>query len=334
MITLGKRLRTEEPFLTSANRLKTLKDTWQVYLTIWLDALETGQAMRNGKRALPQTVRTYRIATEQLGGFLRQAGLPTDPTLIRREHLLEWLRWMRAPKAEGGQGLSEQTCLQRYRSVSRFFAWLEEEGEIKETPMAKMKPPRPPEKQVPVISDDDLKRLFRMVSGSDFESRRDRAILALFIDTGMRLAEMAGITLDDIDIDEREITVMGKGARPRTLRFVKETRADITRYILARAKHPHNEDDWLWLGKRGQLTVSGIYRMVQRRCEEAGIPDIHPHQFRHTFAHQYLRAGGNEGDLMRGTGWKSRQMVDRYGASAASERAREAHDQFSPRRGL
>lgn len=237
-------------------------------------------------------------------------------------------------KRGGGQGLTEQTCLQRYRSVSRFFAWLVEEDDIKDSPMAKMKPPRPPEKQVPVIADGDLRRLFRTVSGKDFESRRDKAILALFIDTGMRLSEMAGIRLDKLDIEEREVTIVGKGDRPRTLRFVKETRGDINRYIIARTDHPHADEGWIWLGKRGQLRVSGVYRMVQRRCEEAGIAAIHPHQFRHTFAHQYLRAGGNEGDLMRVTGWKSRQMVDRYGSSAASERAREAHDTFSPRRGL
>ena len=74
--------------------------------------------------------------------------------------------------------------------------------------------------------------------------------------------------------------------------------------------------------------------MVQRRCEDADIAPIHPHMFRHTFAHLYLKAGGNEGDLMRVTGWRSRQMVDRYGASAATARAAEAHDRFSPRRGL
>jgi integrase len=64
--------------------------------------------------------------------------------------------------------------------------------------------------------------------------------------------------------------------------------------------------------------------MLRRRSVTAGIPEVHPHQLRHTFAHAWLSEGGNETDLMRLTGWKSRRYC-RYGASAAEERARAAH---------
>jgi hypothetical protein len=61
----------------------------------------------------------------------------------------------------------------------------------------------------------------------------------------------------------------------------------------------------------------GLVRMLERRGREAGLPRLHPHQFRHTFAHQWLAEGGGETDLMRLAGWKSRAMLQRYGASAA-----------------
>jgi site-specific recombinase XerC len=308
-------------------RARVQRDTWSVYQMMFGDHLEA-------ENAAPRTIQTYTLAVTQLGAFLRTQGMPADPTRVTREHLTEWLRYLQRPRAEGGQGVSAQTALQRYRSVARFFTWLVETDEIRESPLAKMRPPRVPPKLVPVVRPEDLKKLLKAVGGAAFEARRDKAIISLFIDTGLRISEMAGIDLDDLDLEDRELVVLGKGRRSRRVRIVKETRADIQRYLLRRQQHPYADEPALWLGKRGRMTPSGIYQMVQRRCEQAGIAAIHPHQFRHTFAHEYLKAGGAEGDLMRAVGWGSRQMVDRYGASAAAERALDAHDQFSPRRGL
>ena len=70
------------------------------------------------------------------------------------------------------------------------------------------------------------------------------------------------------------------------------------------------------------MSDSGAAQIIARRCREAGLPRLHAHQFRHTFAHEWRMAGGDPNDLMRLAGWRSPQMLARYGASAADSRAR------------
>lgn len=303
---------------------ETISNVWREYEVGFHDWLEeTNRA--------PLTRRTYLLAVRQLGEFLLGRGMPTDPTVVTREHLGEWMRHLLRAEDDGGQGVADQTALQRFRSASRFFQWLVDEDEIQASPMEKMTPPRVPEKPVPVLADNELIALFKATEGTTYEARRDRAIIGIFIDCGLRIGELAGLTLADVNLEERELRVMGKGRRARYVPVHARTRADIQRYLRQRAKHPHHDEASLWLGRQGGMTNSAIYRVVVNRAEKAGIGPIHPHQLRHSFAHLYLRAGGSEGNLMRVTGWKSRSMVDRYGASVADERAKEAHDAFSPR---
>ncbi len=101
----------------------------------------------------------------------------------------------------------------------------------------------------------------------------------------------------------------------------------VVAYLRVRRSHRLAGTPALWLGtrNRGPMTGSGLYQMLSRRAEQAGYdPDVHPHQFRHTFAHDWLGGGGAEGDLMRLMGWTDRSMLDRYGADLQVQRAIDA----------
>lgn len=212
-----------------------------------------------------------------------------------------------------------------YRSLQPFFKWALGENEIEVFPMERMRPPIMSWEPPAVLREAGLKAIFDACSGPSFEDRRDAAIVRLLLDTGTRRAELAGLMLDDADLDQHVAIVMGKGRRPRACPFGSRTAQALDRYLRVGIAHPFAEREEVWLAPRGALTDSGILQILRRRGRQAGTEKLRPHHCHHTDAHMRLSDSGDEGDLIRLAGWKSRQMLSRHGASAPDERVPEAY---------
>jgi site-specific recombinase XerD len=266
-----------------------------------------------------RTIETYTEAVRLLARFCGERGMPVHAEAVTREYVEAFV-------ADQVERLRPASARARFLSLRAYFAWLVHDDYIDRNPMEKMHPPAIPETPVPVVGDDALRALLSTCEGRSqtFADKRDAAVLRLMIESGARLAEIAGLELDDVDGDHQLVRFKGKGSKIRLVPFGSKTGRALDRYLGVRTKHPQRFLPNLWLGKKGPWGRFGVTEMLRRRCTLAGLPPVHAHQLRHTAAHRVRAAGLDDDATMRLMGWTTREMLNRYGSSVADARMQDA----------
>lgn len=284
------------------------------------DLLASWSLALRAKNRSPRTVRNYCSAAQILDGFI---GEGQSILAAERSDIERFI-------ADQLDRHSASTAATRFRCIQQFYRWAAEEGLIDSSPMEAMNPPKLDEKVVPVLTLDQMRALVAACEGKTFEDRRDAALIRFMLDTGTRLGEVQGMAVDDLSAKEQTAMVTGKGDRERRVYFSPSAAVALDRYQRERRRHQWSKSPALWVGPKGPLTDSGISQLIRRRGAAADIDGIHPHQLRHTWAHLMKVGGMADEEVMALGGWRTGQMLAKYGSSARSERARETYGRIAP----
>ena len=274
----------------------------------------------------PATIEWHRHALGLFRSWLTEEDIPTEPSAWSPTVLRQYIVALTEQPRRSGKMLSPSSVNSMVRSLKAFCRWLQREEIIDRDLFSKVKVPKAPTLVMPVLSSAELQAILRAVRGRSRNMLRDEAIITLMLDTGARASEICGLDLDHVSFEQSLLHLFGKGRKGRVVPFSAVTSRVLLRYI---RKDRGHDPGPLFVSDRGvRLTRSGLLQLCSRIGERAGV-DFHPHQLRHTFALNYLRAGGNVLALQRLLGHTELSITTRYVAFTTDDLS-EAHHKFSP----
>ena len=243
--------------------------------------------LQNERRASPRTLSAYRRDLERLAGFCASQGLQNwpdvDPAIARR--------WLSRLHQKGLSGTSIQRILSAARS---FFRWLARERQVAVNPFDALRAPRRPRKLPQTLDVDSVQQLVSLADDSPL-AVRDRAILELFYSSGLRLSELAGLDLVDLDLASGEARVTGKGAKTRIVPVGRYAREALRGWLVARRELAAAGELAVFVSQRGgRLGVRSIQQRLHHWALRQGLDrHVHPHMLRHSFASHLLESSGD-----------------------------------------
>jgi site-specific recombinase XerD len=281
-----------------------------------------------------RTIADYKNTFTKFADFLGE-DLPV--TAIDHHHITAFL-------ASRTDLVSKKTIANYHSGLSALWRWLMEEKLVPVHIVREVARPKAEQRVIEPFSEEQIHALLRNLTTSLPYTRpgkaksthsidpmltaRNRAMLLLMLDTGARASELCGIKISDIDPDRQMIKVFGKGSKERLLPFSSPTGKALWRYMTYRADDKVNQ--YVFVTEQGrQINASRLLKIVRGIGIRANVPNVHPHRFRHTFAIQFLRNGGDIFTLKHMLGHTTLDMVQRY-LRIAQVDIEAAHAKASP----
>ena len=279
----------------------------------------------------PKTVGWY---NEVLGLFMRWLGEDGSSTAIGDidENTVRRfiLHIQERPGINKGHA-STHTVANRVRALKAFFAWLGKKGYTKGDLLRELKMPRTVDRVIEPLNEEDIGKMFSGIDANTVLGARNSALVSLMLDTGLRLSETAYLEESDVHLEDRYVKVLGKGGKERIVAFgVACQRAMLHYYHHFRVEPSHSGVSCFFLTIDGYpLSPDAIKSYFRRLSKAVGIPRLHPHLLRHTYATSFLLNGGDVFLLKQNLGHSTLVMVENY-LHIASTRAAIRSQEFSP----
>lgn len=280
----------------------------------------------------PATVKWYRSVLSAFSKFDGIGMLEAVSTSFIRVYIVnlrERKAYEGAPqKPKQSHKLALASVDSHITALHAFWAWCAREYAMP-NPMSNIRHPKLREPVVKAIDHADFVRLFEATADSPM-GLRDRALLAFLADSGCRLGGLVGLKWKDVDFENHRAVVLEKGSRTRTVVFTKITAQFL---VLWRSNAPPNSR-YVFTSTKSPfppLRASGIYQILYRLQRKSGIEGrFNPHSFRHNFAREYLRNGGDIVSLARLLGHKNINVTSSYYAIFSQDELAQLHEKYSP----
>ncbi len=293
----------------------------------------------------PNTVRDYTVTLRTFADF---AGPDAPFAAIDERVILRYMVSLALPQPRPGAvdrppaPLSKKTALNRHTGLSALWTWAKAEGYVTRNVVREVEPPRPEKRAIVPLSETDVKALVaacersreyrrpgkRSCSNERPTALRDKLIIFLLLDTGMRVSELCELTARNVDLKNRQVFVFGKGDKERALSVSVETAKLLWKYMKSRETAKASEP-LLATIDGSPMSRKAVLQLLDSLGTAAGVRDVHPHRLRHTYAIAALRNGMNVYALQLSLGHTTMEMVRTYLALAQAD-LRAAHEEASP----